>query len=306
MRISIFGAFALLASLLVSCTTDRKINERSYTYIETIREHNLFGGSSVNEKDEKIIKAASDSSAYIDAFTLFCISHKVYADMYKKGHGEYLDEPLGFKLLNDKGEDITNIEFVTRTAQEGEIAAQYAAMDNIVDNPEYRTDREKVSQIDSAKIETLLPYFNVVKDEFDPDGRVWYRPKSAPKYINANGIYLYFAVMDDKVQPLRFKVQYYADDWLFFRKVQFSINGEAYEFIPFNTETDHNGGKIWEWYDESLTGSDRELIYALANAQTAKMKFIGRQYYDIKTITAKQIESIKQTLELYNAMGGNY
>ena len=145
------------------------------------------------------------------------------------------------------------------------------------------------------------------KDEFDPNGKIWYEPKSAPQFTNRNGIYLYFATQNGQVIPLRFRVQYYSDNWLFFKKIQFSIDNNAYEFIPSDTETDSgNGGKIWEWFDEVLTGSDKGLIYALVGANSAKMKFIVRQYYDIKTITKSQITDMKRTLELYRAMGGTY
>ena len=162
-------------------------------------------------------------------------------------------------------------------------------------------------KVDSAKIKELLPYFSVKKDEFDPNGRIVYKPKSAPQYINRNGIYCYFFVNNGSPGPLRFVVQYYADDWLFFKKIQFSIDDNAYEFVPLNTETDNgDGGKIWEWFDESLTPTDQDLIYALSEAKTAKMKLIGRQYHDIKAISKAQITDIKRTLDLYHAMGGNY
>lgn len=88
--------------------------------------------------------------------------------------------------------------------------------------------------------------------------------------------------------------------------MQFSIDEMAYEFYPLYTERDHGSGKIWEWFDESVTGSDRELIYALSNAENAKMKFIGSQYYEIWNITQQQTLDIKRVVELYNAMGGTY
>ena len=190
--------------------------------------------------------------------------------------------------------------------KEEEISAQYLTMRNILDGQGDKDQNLTTNKIDSVKIRELLPYFNVKKDEFDPNATVWYTPKSAPKYTNANGIYLYFGVQNNKPLSLRFRIQYYAADWLFFKKVQFAIDDNAYEFIPIKTETDHSGGVIWEWFDESFTGSDSHLIHALASAKTAKMKFIGRQYYDIKTITAKQIKDIDRALELYRAMGGNY
>ena len=142
---------------------------------------------------------------------------------------------------------------------------------------------------------------------YRPNGKIVYTPKSAPQYINRNGIYCYFIVTDGTPGPLRFVVQYYADDWLFFKRVQFSIDGNAFEFIPLKTETDNgDGGKIWEWFDEALTSSDQDLIYALSNAHSAKMKFLGQQYFDIKNISQSQITDIKRALDLYHAMGGTY
>lgn len=166
---------------------------------------------------------------------------------------------------------------------------------------------QTISRVDSVKINELLPYFNVYVDEFSPKNLTWYIPKSAPKYTNENGIYLYFYNSDEGLGPLRFRIQYYADDWLFFNKVQFSIDGKAYEFVPLSTETDcGNGGMIWEWFDEAIATADEvTLIKALASAKSAKMKFIGRQYHNIKQITPKQIEAIRRTVELYEAFGGH-
>ena len=226
--------------------------------------------------------------------------------MHKEGMAEYLDIPIGFKLYNSEGVDISDISFSTKVQQEEELVEKYMSMDNVVSNSNRNTE-DKTGKVDSAKIKDLLPYFNAKKDEFDPDGKTWYKPKSAPRYTDQNGIYLYFAVHNNKTMPLRFRVQYYSDDWLFFKKIQFSIDEKAYEFIPSGTETDSgNGGKIWEWFDEALTGSDKDLIYALVEAKSAKMKVIGRQYYDIKTITQSQIRDMKRTLDLYRAMGGAY
>ena len=283
--------------------------EEKYRYVVTVREQSILGGSSFKETDEKIISAPSDSAAYLEAFTNFCISQKVYSDMRKKGAAEYLDIPISFKLYNENGEDISNIYFASRIEQEEKIAQKFLLMDNVVGNSNHTNTKsiELVSEVDSAKIKELLPHFNVKKDEFDPNGKTWYEPKSAPKYTDQNGIYFYFATQEGKPLQLRFRVQYYADDWLFFKKIQFAIDNKAYEYTPINTEHDNGkGGKIWEWFDEALSGSDRELIYALTEAKNAKMKFIGKQYYDIKTITKKQVTDMKRTLDLYKAMGGVY
>lgn len=294
--------FVAAIMLLTSC-------EKKYRYVETVREQSIVGGASIKEKEKKIISSPSDSAAYIEAYREYCISQKAYSDLRKKGMADFLDIPIGFKLYNEKGEDISNILFTTKLEQEEKIAKRFMAMDNVVGKTDGTTTKsnESVSKIDSVKTKDLLPYFDVKKDEFDPKGKTWYKPKSAPKYTNRNGIYLYFATQEGGTCPLRFRIQYYADDWLFFKKIQFSIDDKAFEYIPSDTEHDNgNGGKIWEWFDEALSGSDKELIYALTEANNAKMKFIGRQYHDIKTITKSQIMDMKRTLELYRAMGGVY
>ena len=66
-------------------------------------------------------------------------------------------------------------------------------------------------------------------------------------------------------------------------KYNFQLMTKLMNIFPSNTETDSgHGGKIWEWFDEPIRESDKELINALLKANSAKMKFIGRQYYDIK------------------------
>ena len=296
------GIFLFMAALMLLTACEKK-----YKYVETVKEQSILSGSSIKDKEAVIISAASDSIAYIEAFTKYCISQKVYNKMLKEGMADYLDVPIGFKLYDEDGMDITDISFATRLEEEERISTNILALDDVVNsNPTDGTELAE-SKIDSTKIEELLPFFNVNKDEFDPKGKTWYEPKSAPKYTNQNGIYLYFAAQEGKVMALRFRVQYYADDWLLFNKIQFAIDDNAYEYIPSHTEHDNgNGGMIWEWFDEALTGSDKALIYALTEAKSAKMKFIGRQYYDIKTITKSQVADMKRTLELYRAMGGNY
>lgn len=298
----------ILFSFLTSCD-----NKKSYKYVEIVNEEGILGHTSAKEKDPKPIKAATDSSAYLEAYQNFCISLKVNRDM-KQSLGTVYSTPKAFKLYNDKGSDITNsISFVEKDEREKEIEERIFSMNNTLQESVDRNKKEKVesfkqtASVDSSKIKDLDKYFKKRKDEFSNNNKVWHEPKSAPKYTNRNGIYCYFQSEDGMPSNLRFRLQYYADDWLFFKKVQFSIDGKDFDYIPLNTETDSgDGGYIWEWFDESVGDTDKELINALANAKSAKMKLIGRQYYDIKTISQDQINSFKRTLELYKAMGGQW
>ena len=59
---------------------------KSYKYVETVKEKSLFSNS-YNEKEEepKTISSKNDSLAYLEAYQKFCISQKVYKDMTNQG-----------------------------------------------------------------------------------------------------------------------------------------------------------------------------------------------------------------------------
>jgi len=306
MNLKITYLFALVV-ILSSC-------EKSYKYVEVVEEKGLLGGAAqTKEKDPKTISAANDSIAYFKAYKDFCISLKVNKDM-QEAMGNNYTTPIRFKLLNDKNEDIALlVSMKDKAKQEEAIKNKIFALPNNIKETIYKGKEEnaesfkKTATVDSVKAKTLQKYFRVRKDEFSDTNKKWYEPENAPKYTNRNGIYCYFQTENEIPSNLRFRVQYHAEEWLFFSRIQFSIDGKAFEYIPSDVETDSgNGGHIWEWLDEPLTSSDKELIEDLENAKSAKMKLIGKQYHDIKTISTEQINSIKRTLEMYNAMGGSY
>lgn len=163
-------------------------------------------------------------------------------------------------------------------------------------------------------------FFKYRKDEFS--NIVWVEPKNAPKYRNANGIYCYFALIDNKPQIFRFVFQYYAEDWLFIKNMVFNIDGKNYCIEP-TMETDCGyGGKIWEWCDEKVykTCSSDEIKYTgliyteinesfikeLANAKSVKVKMNGSKYYNTKTLSSSEILSIKRIYTYFTLLKGEF
>ncbi|MCL8009431.1 hypothetical protein M8845_18545 [Gelidibacter japonicus] len=298
----------LLTIIISSCEQSKK-----YEYVELGLKESIFGGIDQDEKDAVIITAKTDSIAYLEAYQKFCISEKVAQDM-QEALGSSSTKPTDFKLIDEQGNNVAQfINFDGIDSLKFDIRNRIFEMKNslkeTVDNNKEKDieNFKSTVQVDSAKIVELEKFFNSKKDEFDPNALVWHKPKSAPTYTNQNGIYCYFQTNNGMPSNLRLRMQYHADDWLFIQKVQFSIDDKAYEFIPRKTETDSgNGGRIWEWFDEGMGKSNTELLDALANAKSAKMKLIGRQYYKIKPITSNQIRDIKRSLDLYKAMGGTY
>jgi len=311
----LFGIISTLF-ILSSCKNlnDDEEKSKKYTYIEIVSEQSAFGGNRHKDANEpKDINAISDSAAYLEAFLRFHISSRV-SSHFAKTYGTMSSIPVKFLLLNEKGIDISmTVTFTDKALKEKEIIDQIYSKSNVVKanddiaKEENSKQFQSTAKIDSAKVKELSKFFRQKKDEFSNNNRTWYEPKSAPEFTNRNGLYCYFSTENEVPSNLRLRFQYHAEDWLFFSRIQFSIDGTAYEYIPYDTETDSgNGGKIWEWCDQALTPTDKDLIYALANAKAAKMKIIGRQYHDTKVVSADQITDIKRTLELYNALGGNY
>ena len=283
--------------------------QKKYRYVEIVNERDILSGeTSRKEKEPELIEASDDSVAYCAAYQKFCIAQKVARDMKKTGM-DLGEEPLEFKLLDEQNVNIANKNiFVSKDKIEEEISERIFSLENSVKNTGSIKETQKSFSVDKSKVDELLKDFVRNRDEFDGSGLVWYTPKHAPKHVDRNGIYLYFGKDDNSIKPLRLRVQYYADEWLFISNVIFNIDGKVFRFIPTKVERDSgNGGMIWEWIDEPIQDeSDKELIYALVNAKSAKMKFNGSQYYKIKAISNAQLTSMRKTLELFNALGGNF
>lgn len=145
--------------------------------------------------------------------------------------------------------------------------------------------------------------FTFKKDEFD--NKTWVEPKNRPKFVNVNGVFAYFELNDNVATNFRFSVQYTSDDWLFIQQILFNVDGKHLTFIPQKMEHD-NEDYIWEWFDEQITIADEPLIKAIANAKTVKMKLQGKQYYNIRSLTQREIQYLKKTYNFYKALGGQF
>ena len=168
------------------------------------------------------------------------------------------------------------------------------------------SDNATKGAVDSVKIKDFMPLFNEKTDEFNDV--TWVKPKSAPQSNNATGFYTYFAKdLNGVPQNLRFVIQYAAKDWLFLESYVFLIDGKRYDFTPSDIQRD-NSLTIWEWSDTgvSQSGEIETILKAIRNAKEVKVRFIGQQYHEDKTLTPSQIQSIIQPIEYYEALGGKF
>ena len=277
---------------------------KTYTYMETVQEKSLFGDSdNLRVKKAVTIGARNDTLAYRKAYRKYYTSLRICSAIAEKD-SRLVGIPIKFSLYGPKGNqvlpylDVSMLDCITD---------HIMASEKDINKPLSRAKRAKQNPVDSVKIKEVSALFSFNRDEFDPRGLTWIKPKSAPQYTNRNAIYCYFMKdADEVVSNFRLRIQYCADNGLFIRKYQFSIDGKAYEFVPDKVEHDYSGGRVWEWCDESPASEQNiAIVKALAVAGNAKIKFIGRQYSDTRALSQKEIKGIKNAFDLYIAMGGS-
>lgn len=98
----------LVISLFASCQSKKK-----YQYIETVYINSISNGFVISDDKPQIIEAVSDSDAYDQSYTEFCISVKTSKDFITK-NGFFNKGPIKFRLIDGKGTDITNNLFLVR------------------------------------------------------------------------------------------------------------------------------------------------------------------------------------------------
>ena len=137
----------------------------------------------------------------------------------------------------------------------------------------------------------------------------WTMPRDVSTDNTENALYFYFTERADGTpEPLRLRLQYYADDPLKFVKLHFIIDGFDYYFTPTNFKRGKGKGiMIWENSDDPLTSADKDLVYALTHCKWCQLKIIGASgMQHVKMINDSQFNDFRHTLQLYLLKGGKF
>lgn len=130
----------------------------------------------------------------------------------------------------------------------------------------------------------------------------WYEHRNTPEFVSSrSNMWLYFGKTKTGVTPLRLKITYVSDDWLFIEKYIFKVNGETYTIdTDFgDVKRDNEGGKIWEWYDQPVSGENLGMIQEIIKSDRAILRYDGQQYHDDRDITSKEKQAMKDVLAAY-------
>jgi tetratricopeptide (TPR) repeat protein len=174
------------------------------------------------------------------------------------------------------------------------LIALYAGNKDVLD--ELMRDYNLISELEKKQSQQALSKLSKRYDKFQDI--TWYSSPNSPRYRNYNAFYIYFGSSDNSKLPLRLVVQYESDDWLFIESAAVNVDGENYS-ISGDWERDHDS-RIWEWIDETL--DDREMIEAIIKSKSAVIRFEGNQYYNTRTISASQKQSMRDVLLAYDGL----
>ena len=139
------------------------------------------------------------------------------------------------------------------------------------------------------------------KDEVE--GITWHYPSSYPQYANSRCFVLPYIGEQSGNYWLRCKVDYAANDWVFFTQIVINIDGVKRDTINFDysdvTRDTVLGGKLWEAADFAPDNNRVQLLTDIANSQKTVIRFQGSDYYYDFTVPDKDKQGIKDVLAAY-------
>lgn len=137
----------------------------------------------------------------------------------------------------------------------------------------------------------------------------WYYPKAFPQHINTRSYFLPYLSVHKKTGEvnMRLKVNYFADDWIFWTKLIISIDGNnsKMNFNYYDVNRDNHYGDVWEYVDIRCDADDILLLRAIANSEKTLVRFQGDMYRKDMTISENDKASIRSILNAYDAYYGN-
>jgi hypothetical protein len=140
----------------------------------------------------------------------------------------------------------------------------------------------------------------------------WYYHQSSPYYSNSRTAFsIYFGLSAGSPYTPRLLINYVSDDWLFVGKYIIKADDASFEITPEygKIETDNgtlsNGEVgIWEWYDNSMSRQEMEMVLAIIQSKKAIVRFEGKQYYKDHIITQQEKLALKEILAAWKQLGG--
>lgn len=204
--------------------------------------------------------------------------------------------------LNDKIVTAVPHTDIAEKSQEMAQEARNAINKELEENEAKRA--EERAQQEAEREQKQQELFSSFRSDYDQVTQItWYRPSSAPEYINNNSCYIYMGKNggDYPHYWIRWVMSYAGNDWIFFDNITINVDGTNYykTFDYFDVNRDNNYGGVWEYVDISVTSNDMEILDAIANSDQTIIRFQGDEYRYDKTVTQTEKDGIRSILDAY-------
>lgn len=144
----------------------------------------------------------------------------------------------------------------------------------------------------------------VRKSTDEQSGITWYRDQSTPEQLNEDAFYLYAGMKGCDVW-LRLRIQHVSEKPMNIARVVINADERTFEFTEPHFKRDSDGKLTWQWFDERVTTDHLVLLFTVAGAKSAVVRFIGANRAEERTmILQSEKAALKATLSLYTALGG--
>ncbi|TSE08927.1 MULTISPECIES: hypothetical protein [Aquimarina] len=146
-----------------------------------------------------------------------------------------------------------------------------------------------------------------MKKKYDVANEVtWYSDNSSTQSNDKSYIQTYIGKKEKRKPWLGLSINHFTKkDWLFIQRMEIDVDGKTFEIEEatpgeFNSK-EESGGKR-EWLDRVIKELDMPMIKAIASSKVAKIKFVGKDDLNTKTISKAEKKAIQNVLDAYNAL----
>ncbi len=167
---------------------------------------------------------------------------------------------------------------------------------------------ENIEEHKDENVEKNKKALSKMKKKYDENDKVtWYSDQSASKLSTKNYIQAYIGKKEKKPW-LAISINYFSKKkWLHTERIEVTADKNTFEIEEdksgeFKSKEETNGKR--EWLDRVIMKKDMPMIKAIASSKITKIKFVGADDVNTRTVTKAEKKSLQNVLDAYEALGG--
>lgn len=194
----------------------------------------------------------------------------------------------------------------SKEAGEGKYLLQ--RVQNMISTDDQLVNNQKPVQTENLTQKTDGKYsIEAMHSSYDVNEKAtFYRDRSAPRYANENGLFLYFRKYKDKprASDLRIRIQNISSNLIRIQTYNFKVDDRIYKITPQKIYSDSSSGQYWEWCDLVLDANAYKIIDHIINSNSSKFRIEGANGFVDNVLDSADKRALKNSLEAYRALGG--